>query len=711
MQFKINKFLTASLLTCMAIGGLLFNACTSTEPASTITLTAFGPSAALRGSTIKFIGTNLDKVTAIDLPGTAEITSFVSKTATEIVITIPQDTKPGLVVLKTPQGDITTKTPLTFTEPIKIDTYSPATVKAGDVLTINGDYLNLISQVIFSNGVVVDTTITKFQSQSRKKIEVIVPLNAQTGKVSISNGAEIPVLVYTATPLNVVLPVITSFAPNPVKAGTNITITGTDFQLVKSVVFTDGLTVTGVDLLINDVKTSITVKVPATAKEGKLKLVAQSGVEVASTANLTLITPTITSVTPNPVKNGSTITVKGTNLDLVTGVTFAGVVGTIGTLSSNNTSLVLTVPLTATNGTLILSTNSGKTVESASITYIKPTISSIAPLSLTAGDVITITGTDLDLVSKVTFGGGLSVDVTPSSAQSFTVAVPMTAVSGKITLLTSNGSEVTSSDVLNVSPANKPVITGITPSVKPGGLVTITGSKLNLVESIYFMDNVKAVLYGVRSETSIEVYVPDAAKKGAVTLTLNAFDGSKVVSPVFTISGTDPVTDPSLMIYSFDAGWSGFTWDGVGGLGTLPDGVDGTNNYYEATPWDASKYWLFANNYISYPSVSVADHVLKMDVRLRKDVTGNAAIRIMLAGIEVDLKPYLSVSGVWSTGGDWKTITIPLSSFTGMSDPTPVKGGNWGMEMWANGLDFSGLCVDNIRYEKATTSQSVHGLY
>ena len=275
----------------------------------------------------------------------------------------------------------------------------------------------------------------------------------------------------------------------------------------------------------------------------------------------------------------------------------------------------------------------------------------------------------------------------------------MAATSGTITLATTNGSLVVSTASLIVTAANKPVITAITASVKPDGLLTLTGTKLHLVESIYFQTNVKAVLYGVRTETKIEVYVPTTAKKGTVTITLNAYDGTSIVSPTFSVAGTDPVINPALMIYSFDAGWSGFTWDGVGGLGTKPDGIDGTNNYYEATPWNASKYWLFANNYISYPSVSQAKHVVKMDVRLRVDVVGNAELRLMLGGKAVNILSYIQVGNKFTTGGDWKTITIPLSAFSGLADPTPVKGGEWGMTMWGGGLDFSGFCIDNIRYE------------
>jgi len=708
MRYKFNKILTASLFACLILGSFVFNSCKKEDEVSIIKLTAFGPSPALRGGELKFLGTSLDQVTSIVLPEGLEVTEITKTSPTEISILIPQTAKPGLVVLKTPQGDITTTTPLTFSEPIVIESFAPTTVKAGDVLTINGDYLNLIASVTFKTGVVVDSS--KFVSKSRKKIEVRIPVEAQTGKIVLSNGAKTPIQVPTLTDLIVTLPTITSLAPNPVKPETALTITGTNFQLVKSISFTGSTAVT--DFIVNTDKTTITVTVPKNVKEGTIKLTTLSSVDVESTLPLNLISPVISTVAPMLVKNGATLTITGTNLDLATKVTFGGNVDGV-VVSQSATKIDVTVPMTAVDGTVVLSTNSGKTIESAAITLVKPTFTSFAPLSLVAGDNVTINGTDLDLIKKVVFTTGLSVDVTPSSATSFTVTVPMAAVDGKITLVTSNGTEITSTSTLAVVSPNKPVITAITPSVKPGKMMTITGTKLNLVESVYFQNNLKAVLYGVRTETSIEVYVPETAKAGVVTLTLNAFDGTAVVSPTFTVTGTDPVLDPSLMIYSFDAGWSGFTWDGVGGLGTLPDGVDGTNHYYEATPWDASKYWLFANNYLSYPSVTQADHVVKMDVRLRKDVTGNAEIRLMLGGKAVNILSYIKVGDTFTTGGEWKTITIPLSVFgaAGLADPTPVKGGEWGMTMWGNGLDFSGFCIDNIRYEKTTAPAGVYGLY
>jgi len=712
MRYKINKFLSASFMACLVMSVLLFNACKTDEvDLSTVKLAAFGPSPALRGAEVKFIGTNMDKVTAVVLPGNMEITDISKNGTTEISIIIPQNATPGIIILKTPQGNIETKTPLTFSEPILIETYSPATVKAGDKFTINGDYLNLIAQVIFADGVVVDSA--DFVSQSRKKIEVNVPIEAQTGKVSVSNGAEIPILVYTTGSVQVTLPILTSMAPAPVKPGSSLQITGVDFQLVKSIVFTENITVE--NFTVNTEKTIITVTVPAMAKEGKVKLIAFSGVKIESGANLTLVGPSITAVAPNPVKNGATLTVTGTDLDLVTGATFTGVAGTISAQSA--TSLELTVPLTAKNGTVILSTNSGKTAESASVTYILPTITSIAPLALMAGGDITITGTDLDLVRSVKFVGGLSVTVTPVSATSFVVTVPPACVgSATVTLVTANGDEVVSTDVLAVEAANKPVITTITAVVKPGNKLTITGTKLNMVESIYFAGNLKAVLYGVRTETSIEVYVPQTAKSGLTTITLNAFDGAEVVSPQFTIAGTDPITENTKMVYDFNvrstSDWHAVDWDN---WGSSYDAATSKANGY-ITLVARPGWWVLGCNHPDpnggWPSVDPSQYVLKVDIKTTTPIKITGGYEFIFKFGGEDIKSQLMVDGdyIATPNNDWATITMPISGI--LSNPTKSSG-DFGIVLNYSdaGTDFSGLCFDNIRYEKITAPSGVFGLY
>jgi len=706
-------FLYVSLVTCVLLSGLFLNSCKQDEVVSTPTLSVFGPSPALRGGVVKFVGTNLDKITSIMLPNNIEVKDITKTSATEISITIPQETKPGLVTLKSASGDITTKTPLTFSEPISIDTYTTTAVKAGDVYTIAGDYLNLVAQVIFTDGAVVDSS--KFISKTRKELKVYVPKAAKTGKVAVSNGATIPVVVYTTGNATVTDPTtLVSISPVPVKPGENLTISGTYLNLVKQVILPDGNKIDSAAITINAAKTAITVKVPLTAKEGVVKMLTYSGLEITSTAVMKLIAPNITSATPLLVKNGGSITITGTNLDLVTSATFGAVEGKITAQSA--TSMTVNVPMTAVDGAVVLNTNSGLTATSAALTMVKPAFTSITPLALTAGDKVTIAGTDLDLVRKVIFLGG-SVAVTPAiGATSLEVTVPTTcAGTGAVTLETVNGTKVASTDQLAIKAATTPAIVNITPGVAPGGLMTITGKNLNFVESIYFEDNVKAVLYGVRTESSITVYIPKEAKHGKITFTMNSFVGEKIVSPVFAY-GTDPISDPSLVIFDFEdrgtdnsannaGGWGGI----ANGKSTAGDGVSG--NFFEITAsnWNSGAYWWVADNWVEkpYPTISgIGNYVIKMDVRLRQGIPVDDQVQIKLrisGNKEINFIPYLPiVDNKYSTGGEWITITLPT---TGLTDPT-VDSGDWGIvKGWnPNNVNFVGFCVDNIRYEKVSSA-------
>jgi DnaJ-class molecular chaperone len=273
-----------------------------------ITVKAFGPSPALRGGELRFVGTNVDRATAVVIPGVPEITEFTKKEKTEIRVIIPQTAQEGYVILRTPQGDITPKTMLTFSEPIVIESITTTKVKSGDDFEVTGDYLNLIAKVVFQENVVVEST--DFVSQSRERIVVKVPLKARSGEIMIANGEEIPIEVYSGDlQADIVEPAIVSVAPSTVKAGSDITITGVDFDLVEKVVFGGEKIVT--EFTVSEDKKSITVTTPADAQDGPVMLVAYSGVEVISEASLTLKMP-VATIENKKVKNGETVTITGT---------------------------------------------------------------------------------------------------------------------------------------------------------------------------------------------------------------------------------------------------------------------------------------------------------------------------------------------------------------------------------------------------------------
>lgn len=708
MLKKLNTF-TAFLFTGLLISGFLFNSCEKEEEKdSSVQVISWGPSPALRGGELKFIGQNLDKVTSIVLPVDVTVNTFTTHTKELIKLTVPEEVLGGdYVTLKTTEGDILTMTLLLISEPISIDTIYPGTIRPGDVLTIEGDYLNLIASVIFKDNKVV--TENDFVSQTQTKIEVTVPADAQSGIVVISNGETEPILIESTSELNVILPAITQMASS-VKAGTDLTLQGTDLDLAVKVIFGGNKIV---ETFVSQTATSLVVTVPDDAKPGVVTLVAASGLTTVSPTILKMVAPTITGVAPNPAKNGEIITVTGTNLDLITSATFGGdVEGTL--LGGTDLEITVEVPETAVEDTVWFATAADTSVPSPGVLeLIEPVFTSFSPTTTPAKTDIVIVGTDLDLVADVVFTGGVSGTIKAQSDVALTVTVPLGAKDGVITLVAVNGVEVESADPITV-PANLPTFISYGEAqVAPGEILTINGTDLLLVKELIFPGDVYATAYGIKTDNQIQVYVPMNATKGLGQIKLITYEGEEGLWPEILISGTDPVLDPAMVFFDFDGknSW----WGGVVIENEPALSLDGSN--YGRLNGDFSGWTdlFWRNGSDNFPGnvigTNVDDYVMKFDINVLEPITGgNLKFKLQPADVEFwwTWGPAATPAGrneVIEVTPGWVTITVPISDFTdnynwGSVSPTDLSGDatTFGAA-WDNGDSKVNIAIDNIRFE------------
>lgn len=452
------------MICLLAVSGMMFTACdddldTNQFQEGGVKLNVWGPCPVARGGELRFIGTGMDQVSAVMFPQEIEVTEITRVSSEEIRVTVPQEAVEGKLVLNTSQGKIETTTEITFLEPVSIDDFSPKSVKAGDELTITGEYLNLMHGVIFADGVVVD----EFVSHSRNEIKVIVPAEAQTGRIGVTDLGiqkdgtveDIPNEIYADVEefgeLTVTLPAVAQVLDvQNAKPGDVITVTGTDLDLVTTVLMPNDSIA---QFTYADGALAITVRQDAI--DGQVRILPASGVEVLA-ANLTMAVPTELSANPaTGLREGDVITITGTNLDVVTNVTFPGMTEATELASQSATELTVAMPAAAQSGDLMLNTAAGKSVVVA-ITTAKPENVTYAASSVGGGENLIINGQNLDLVASVTFTGGASVGDSTFVAQSatqITLAVPTAgAETGVVTLVMGNGESVEAPEVTITSP-------------------------------------------------------------------------------------------------------------------------------------------------------------------------------------------------------------------------------------------------------------------
>ena len=523
------------------LAGITLTACDDGDELSTdqygneITLNSFGPCPVLRGGILKFLGSNLDQVTEVNLPGADPITAIDIKASgkhSEIWINVPKEKcEPGIVILKTAKGgEIKTITPITYEENVELTTVyvgqeGNLSGKVGDLVTFKGDYLNLMHEVIFADDVRVPET--EFVAHDRYTITVAIPKEAKTGRPMLSDAnPEGENLLYAENAITIALPSAAGITPAKIKAGETATVTGTSLQLIENVELGGGVVVENEGIKTSADGKSLYFVIPGTATDGEVNLITFSGVKIPAGAIETVV-PTELSAAPAPVKNGADITITGKDLDLVESIAFPNAGGELKAAEASK--IVATVPEKAQEGDITLSLANGKQVTVA-YSLVKPTVTECTPNTLVAGNKVIIKGTDLDLVESVTLPGDPAQTVSEFAAQNakaIALVIPTACAGSGLTLNLKNGTSVEASG-LTIQAATAPAISEAPAKIIIGEKATIKGKNFYNVEAIY-LGSVKVTKIISKTNEEITFQVPEMAT-GEVEINFVTPDGTKVVA-------------------------------------------------------------------------------------------------------------------------------------------------------------------------------------
>ena len=704
-----NIFRYSILLALCSFVGLV--SCTREEISTdqfsddAVVFGAFAPNPVVRGAELRIMGSNLDKIVEVQIPGSEPITEIEvvsSGRVSEIRVVTPaagaEDASvTGPVVITDNAGNTyQSMAELTFTEGIVLDSFSPANAMPGDEVTVKGDYLYNVQQIVLNNGVYV--TGEQITAKSRRELKFIVPSNAVTGPVTIGDVDEnnnpdglIPNNVPSKEELVIGDPTVKAADRGMLKAGAEITVQGTYLDMIAKAAFrvtaADGTaTDTEVDFVLAEDNKYVKVVLPASVVEGEVVLTSFAGKEFKAGAYTTVVPTNVAIKAESRYKAGLNAVVTGKDLDLVTGASLAG---TALEYAFADNKLTFAIPAAAVDGTVALTLANGKTVETEAIELVKPVITEMTPLELYAGDEnITVKGDDLDLVVAATLGGR-DAEFEYANGEVI-VKTALTSVSGKVALTLENGVTVESADEVKVNYHSLVIVTEMPAMQHIGQEVVLKGSNFSLVENI-FIGETKVTQYSLRTDEEVRFLMP-WCKAGMYNLNFHLFSGD--VETVATQIEVGLELDIKT-IWEGEAylNWSGMTdlsWGGYDFSTVKPGTV--LTAYFNLD--EAQTYWQVRFGNGSWASIPSGLEAAPGEGNIPM-TPGTTYYAIKLTAADIDT--LVNQGGLVMTGANYTLIKLTLTSE--ISQEATIWEGEADPQGYAVNLELGG--ADNSDWRNA----------
>ena len=531
-------FMAALCLSAVSLTGCKHEEYDTDQYAGAVALSAVAPNPVMRGGELRILGTNLENVSEVRFAGGVTVNNFtVTKSGDhgELRVMVPlEGPVVGKVSIVTKDGTVLESfADLEFTEPIELDSFAPAEVLSGDVVTVKGEYLNNVQEVILGG-----VYVTEFLSKDRHELKFVVPYDAVTGYVIVGDVNEIadpntiPNQIYSATELVVGDPTVDKAAKATYKRGDVITVTGAHLDMIQKV---DLVGAADVDFSVAEDGKSLSFTLPASATDGEVTLTSYAGkafsageIETVTVADLAIKS----LAEDGRYKAGSEVEISGSDLDLVSKVDFVNA-GASFYLSGGK--IVATVPAAAKDGSVTVTLESGKQAYTPEIEVVKPLVSGVdKTMAVAGGDQVVVSGSDLDLVTGITIGDKdhsfIPCEFTVQSPSEIVVAIPSSAYTGVLTLTADNGYQAMT-ETIEVEYDEVVFISFDQPSYALGKKITVVGSNLLKIEQI-FIKGKKVVDYQLHEDGAMSFSLPeDLTSPGIYRLDLVLTDGSNLTWP------------------------------------------------------------------------------------------------------------------------------------------------------------------------------------
>lgn len=544
-------------------------------------ITGFSPSIGGANSTMIITGTNLSSVNALAIGGVV-VSSFTVLSSTTISVVLGQVSS-GPIQIGSPLGGSASDSSFTFVPAPSIAGVLPNPAGLGTTITIGGNNLGGLNELIIGGVVIPQSAIT---TNPDGTLTTRVPLTASTSTIVLSTPGG--TIISTNALALVAAPTLTSFTPGISPTGATITILGTNFAQGATVLFG---TVPALAATVNS-SGRITAVVPP---QPAPTLVAVSG-KNGSSLNSAFIPSvfvtvrtgggTATSATqfiysPNPnggnsgvdplrmvvlseardklTASGGRVRITGANLELIQELTLRTSISSTKAnyLISSSAAITVLIPTTG----LLRSTNASlsralvtvdalgvanRAVAAEMFTLVgAPVISGITPLDVGVGEEVRVSGENLDLITASSIAGtnasfrlinGVLFVKIPADASTGGVL----PVGGALTFTSLGGITTTSAAIVNAALASGiPFIAGFSPtSGGAGTVITVTGANFTRVTDAY-VGNVPVESFIINSPTQMTLTLgtqATAISVGSVTLVGPFGSASAQTGFIFTSS-------------------------------------------------------------------------------------------------------------------------------------------------------------------------------